>query len=44
MLSIHLNILDHYIGIYAVQYHITDHLGSVRVLLNQSKAYLNIVV
>ena len=31
-------------GICAVQYHITDHLGSVRVLLNQSKAYLNIVV
>ena len=29
---------------YAVQYHITDHLGSVRVLLNQSKAYFNIVV
>ena len=29
---------------YAVQYHITDHLGSVRAVLNQSKAYLNIVV
>ncbi len=31
-------------GTYAVQYHITDHLGSVCVVLNQSKAYLNIVV
>ena len=29
---------------FAVQYHITDHLGSVCAVLNQSKAYLNIVV
>ena len=31
-------------GTFAVRYHITDHLGSVRAVLNQSKAYLNIVV